>query len=384
MATFTLEHADATSAARCGQLATRHGTVETPVFMPVGTRGAVKTLTPRVLEELGVQMVLGNTYHLLLRPGVEIVAAHGGLHAFMGWNGPILTDSGGFQVFSLAPLRTMTDTGATFASHIDGTRFFLGPTEATEIQWQLGADIIMAFDECPPSNETHAAVALAVERTITWAQQCRMRHAELVEGNDGQALFAIVQGGVCDDLRRHCAEALMEMDFAGYAIGGLAVGESHAEMYRVTELCCELLPAERARYLMGVGTPDDIVEAVLRGVDMFDCVMPTRNARNGMAFTDLGDIPVKAGRFKDDERPVQPGCECYTCRTFSRAYIRHMLNVGESLGGQLLTIHNLHFYMQLMRDLRAAIGADRGREFAAAFRARRATLGTGAEAEERA
>jgi queuine tRNA-ribosyltransferase len=363
-------------------LETAHGTVTTPVFMPVGTRAAVKTLTPRVLRELGIQVLLGNTYHLLLRPGVDIVRQAGGLHAFMGWDGPILTDSGGFQVFSLSPLRSVTDEGARFASHIDGTRFFLGPKEAVEIQQGLGSDIAMVFDECPPSNESRATVARAVERTVCWAARCRARHAELGGGEDRQALFGIVQGGIHDDLRIQCIEELLEIGFPGYAIGGLAVGESNQEMYRVVDLCCGRLPADAPRYLMGVGTPEDIVEAVLRGVDMFDCVMPTRNARNGMAFTDLGDLSVKAGRHKDDFTAVQPGCTCYTCRTFTRAYIRHLLNVGESLGGQLLTIHNLHFYMELMRGLRTAINEDYAVDYAAQFLARRRTLGNEAVTEE--
>jgi len=356
---FKLEHKDTGSKARAGVLETFHGKIETPIFMPVGTRAAVKTLTPKVTEELGAQIILGNTYHLLTRPGPDIVEKAGGLHKFMAWNKPILTDSGGFQVFSLTKLRNIDDKGVTFQSHIDGANLFLGPCESMKIQQQLGSDIAMAFDECPPSMADKKDIQKAVNRTLEWAKICYDSNYKFNELQSSklprQLLFGIGQGGIHDDLRIECIEKLKEIPFPGYAIGGLAVGEVSEEMYRVTELSCDILPENKPRYLMGVGTPEDLVNSVLRGVDMFDCVMPTRNARNGTAFTDLGKIQVKAGRFKDDFSPVQEGCQCYTCQNFSKAYIRHLLNVGESLGGQLLTIHNIYFYLKLMRDMRVAI-----------------------------
>ena len=361
---FTCQHSDAGTHARAGVVDTAHGSFETPAFMPVGSRGVVKMMTPRMLDELGAQIMLSNTYHLMIRPGADLVAQMGGLHRFISWNKPILTDSGGFQVFSLASLREVNDAGATFQSHIDGTRLFLGPREAMAIQRQLGSDIAMVFDECPPSTADRATIERAVSRTLAWARICR---DEAEQSAASQMVFAIVQGGTLDDLRVRCADELVALDFPGYAIGGLAVGEENTEMYRVAELCCGRLPADKPRYLMGVGTPEDIIEAVMRGVDMFDCVMPSRNGRNGSAFTDVGDIHVKAGRFKDDTAPVQPGCECYACRTFSRAYIRHLFNVGEALGCQLLTMHNLHFYLKLMQDIRAAIKENRLAAFAHAF-----------------
>lgn len=369
---FTIHARDRGSAARCGQLHTPHGVVQTPVFMPVGTRAAVKTLTPHMLDELGAEIILGNTYHLHVRPGADVIASFGGLHHFMAWPRAILTDSGGFQVFSLAELRNITDQGVTFQSHIDGTRLFIGPRESMRIQQQLGADIIMAFDECPPATAPRDVIAGAVARTLRWARVCRDEHARAADAGNQQALFGIVQGGTHEDLRRACAEELLTLDFTGYAIGGVAVGEPPEEMARITQICCALLPDDRPRYVMGVGRPEDILAAVQCGVDMFDCVLPTRNARNGEAFTPDGDLPVKAGRFKDDPNPVQPGCTCYTCRTFSRAYIRHLFNVGESLGGMLLTIHNVHFYLRMMAAVRAAIAAGTFVDYAAAFIARRA------------
>jgi len=356
---FNLEHNDTSSKARAGMLETYHGKIETPIFMPVGTRAAVKTLTPRVTKELGAQIILGNTYHLLTRPGSDIVEKAGGLHKFMAWNKPILTDSGGFQVFSLAKLRKITDAGVTFQSHIDGANLVLGPLESMKIQQQLGADIAMVFDECPPSMADKKDIQNAVKRTLDWAEICyesNQNFNDLYKSNiPRQLLFGIGQGGIHDDLRTECIEKLKEIPFQGYAIGGLAVGEVAEEMYRITELSCDILPQNKPRYLMGVGTPENLVNSVLRGVDMFDCVMPTRNARNGTAFTDIGKIQIKAGKFKDDFEPVQNGCDCYTCQNFSKAYIRHLLNVGESLGGQLLTIHNIYFYLKLMRDMRKAI-----------------------------
>jgi len=339
---------------------------------PTGTRAAVKTLTPLMLAELGAEIILGNTYHLHTRPGAALIQSFGGLHRFMAWPRAILTDSGGFQVFSLAELRNISDDGVTFQSHIDGARLFIGPREAMQIQRQLGADIIMAFDECPPATAPRRVIEDAVARTLRWARTCRDEHQRARDAGNAQALFGIVQGGTHDDLRRACAEELLALEFPGYAIGGVAVGETPEEMARITGVCCALLPPDKPRYLMGVGRPEDILAAVLRGVDMFDCVLPTRNARNGEAFTSDGDLPIKAGRFKDDPNPVEAGCACYTCRTFSRAYIRHLFNVGESLGGMLLTIHNLHFYLQLMRDIRAAITAGTLAAFAAQLSARRA------------
>ena len=368
---FSVIDTDAGTAARTGVLHTPHGDVRTPVFMPVGTRAAVKTLTPRVISELGAEIILGNTYHLLTRPGPEIIEKAGGLHRFMAWDKPILTDSGGFQVYSLAGLRNITDEGAEFNSHIDGRKLFIGPREAMEIQQKLGSDIAMVFDECPPSTADISVVEQAVRRSVTWAGDCFELNREFNREGRRQLLFAIVQGGTNAPLRLQCIDQLCALPFAGYAIGGLAVGEENEEMYRITELCCEHLPHDKPRYLMGVGTPDDIVHAVMRGVDMFDCVMPTRNARNGSAFTDRGSIPVKSGRYKEDFTPVQDGCACYTCRTFSKAYIRHLLNVNESLGGQLLTIHNIFYYLTLMNDMRAAIEQNRLAEFAREFFARR-------------
>lgn len=369
---FVITARDRASAARAGQLHTPHGVVRTPVFMPVGTRAAVKTLTPVLLQELGAEIILGNTYHLHTRPGADLVATFGGLHQFMAWPRALVTDSGGFQVFSLAELRNITDDGVTFQSHIDGARLFIGPREAMQIQQQLGADIIMAFDECPPATAPRRVIEEAVARTLRWARVCRAEQQRATEAGNQQALFGIVQGGTHDDVRRACTEALLALDFPGYAIGGVAVGEPPEEMARITHLCCTLLPDERPRYVMGVGRPEDILAAVQCGVDMFDCVLPTRNARNGEAFTPDGDLPVKAGRYKDDRQPVQPGCTCYTCRTFSRAYIRHLFNVGESLGGMLLTMHNLHFYLRMMDDVRAAITAGTFTQYATAFIARRA------------
>ncbi|MCX7846696.1 MAG: tRNA guanosine(34) transglycosylase Tgt [bacterium] len=369
---FQILAQDAHSAARIGRLRTPHGIVHTPAFMPVGTRAAVKTLTPNLLTDLGAEIILGNTYHLHVRPGASLIASLGGLHRFMAWPRPILTDSGGFQVFSLADLRNVTDEGVTFQSHIDGTRLFIGPREAIQIQHQLGADIIMTFDECPPATAPRSVVADAVARTTRWARICLEEHQHAYAEENQQALFAIVQGGTFDDLRRRCVDELLALDFPGYAIGGVAVGEPQEEIERITALCAELLPQDRPRYLMGVGRPEDILGAVQSGIDLFDCVLPTRNARNGEAITADGDLPIKAGRFKDDPNPVQPGCTCYTCRTFSRAYLRHLFNVGESLGGMLLTIHNVHFYLQLMADIRAAISSGTLSHYATQLRERRA------------
>ncbi|MBR1836334.1 MAG: tRNA guanosine(34) transglycosylase Tgt [Kiritimatiellae bacterium] len=336
--------------ARRGVLHTAHGAVQTPVFMPVGTQGTVKTLEPRDLRESGVSILLGNTYHLMLRPGAGTVAAAGGLHRFMGWDGPILTDSGGFQVFSLGKMRKIGEDGVTFRSHVDGRRVFLGPAESMAVQRALGSDIAMCFDECIPWPSTREYACKSVAKTLSWASLCATRPRA-----PGQLLFGIVQGGVWPDLRRRCAEGLAETGFDGYAVGGVSVGEPEDVLLRGVEDGVAALPCDRPRYLMGVGDRLQIVEAVARGVDMFDCVTPTRHARNGSAFVRNGSLQVKAGRFARDFRPVEEGCACYCCRNFTRAYVRHLLNTREILGERLLTIHNVHVYMQFMRELRASL-----------------------------
>jgi queuine tRNA-ribosyltransferase len=336
--------------ARTGRLATPHGEVETPVFMPVGTAGAVKAVPHPNLREIGVQLLLANTYHLMLRPGDTRVAALGGLHGFTGWERPILTDSGGFQVFSLARLRKVDEEGVRFRSHIDGTAHLLTPERSIEIQANLGADIIMAFDECPPGDAPRAVVEEATERTTRWARRCREVHRR-----DDQWLFGIVQGGVHRDLRERSAREMMALDFPGYAIGGLSVGEPREGRERVLEGLETILPGERPRYLMGVGTPADLVEAVACGVDMFDCVLPTRNARNGQLFTREGRLNLRNARYQDDRRPPDPDCPCPTCRTTSRAYLRHLHMSGEMTAATLTSIHNLFFYLDIMRGLRQSI-----------------------------
>ncbi len=354
-----LKRAGDGSAARRGELATPHGTVQTPAFMPVGTRGSVKALAPRVLEEIGSQIILGNTYHLFLRPGLEIVAGAGGLHEFINWPHPILTDSGGFQVFSLAGLRKIEKDGVRFASHIDGTRFFLGPRESMRIQRTLNSDIVMAFDECTPYPATWETAAKSLDITLRW--EAMSRDQEL---NPDQQLFGIVQGSVYEDLRRRSAEELVKIGFDGYAIGGVSVGEPEHEMLKVVDWTTPFLPEEKPRYLMGMGTPRQIVEAVARGVDMFDCVMPTRLARHGSAFLTAGGmLPVKAGRYARDYGPLDPDCGCYCCRTFSRAYLRHLMNVGEILALEMVSLHNVHYFLELTRRIREAIELDRFAEF---------------------
>jgi queuine tRNA-ribosyltransferase len=338
--------------ARRGVLRTAHGEVQTPVFMPVGTQATVKTLEPRDLRELEVQILLGNTYHLLLRPGNEIMSLAGGLHAFMGWDGPILTDSGGFQVFSLGKLRKITPEGVAFNSHIDGRRFLLGPKESMETQRILGSDVAMCFDECIPYPATRDYAEKSVRTTIEWAARCKDEpHAP------GQLVFGIVQGAAFPDLRALCARELAAIGFDGYAVGGVSVGEPEPELLRGIEESTPHLPEDRARYLMGVGDPIQLVEGVARGIDMFDCVMPTRHARNGSAFTRHGSVPIKAGRFARDLSPVEEGCGCYCCRHFTKAYVRHLLHCGEILGERLLTIHNVHFFMRFMAEMRAALDA---------------------------
>lgn len=345
---FDLLKTDSASKARLGRLHTTHGTIDTPVFMPVGTQASVKALDPRELREMGTQILLGNTYHLTIRPGMEIIRAAGGLHRFMSWDAPILTDSGGFQVFSLAKIRKIKAHGVEFRSHLDGSPLFLGPKEAMAIQAELGSDIAMVFDECPAHNCSPREAKTAVERTIRWAHDCRTQPRA-----PGQRVFGIAQGGCNPTLREQCANALVAMDFDGYAIGGVSVGEPEPEMMRAVELTEPFLPAEKPRYAMGLGTPAQLVELVARGVDMFDCVLPTRVARNGTAFTKRGTFAIKGGAVKAEFGPIEEGCECFACKHFSRAYIRHLLNVNEILGLRLVSIHNSHFYLQVMRDIRS-------------------------------
>ncbi len=344
--------------ARAGRLETAHGVVKTPVFMPVGTQGTVKAMAPRDLREVGTQILLANTYHLHLRPGEKTVRLAGGLHSFMGWDGPILTDSGGYQVFSLAALRKVTGDGVSFRSHIDGSERFLSPELAIDIQLALGSDVMMALDECPPSKADRTAIGRAVERTLAWALRCRTRAERAVgdgEMGPGHGLFGIVQGGIFPDLRRECADALGEAGFDGYAIGGLGLGEPQAEMLAAVEATTARLPAGRPRYFMGLGTPAEIIGVVARGVDMFDCVLPTRLGRHGTVMTRLGNVVVRNARYSRDFGPLEEGCDCYACSNFSRAYIRHLIAADEILGLVLCTHHNLHFLHRLAGQMRAAI-----------------------------
>ena len=346
---FTLLRTDSNSRARLGRIITPHGEIATPAFAPVGTQATVKALDPRDLHELGAELILGNTYHLYLRPGSDLVAEMGGLHTFMGWDGPILTDSGGFQVFSLAGNRKVSDEGVEFRSHIDGSRHLFTPEMVVQTQEQLGADIIMVLDECAqPGDRAYNELALA--RTHAWAERCLR-----AQRRSDQALFGIVQGGIFPDLRRQSAEFLTGLDFPGYAIGGLSVGETKEDMAAMLDITTPLLPEDKPRYLMGVGAPEDLVAGVARGVDMFDCVLPTRLARNGALFTRTGRINMRNARFARDRAPVEAGCQCYTCRNFSRAYLRHLFKAGELLASRLATIHNVHFLLDLMRDIREAI-----------------------------
>ena len=344
---FDLRLEDAATRARLGCLHTGHGVIDTPAFMPVGTRAAVKMLDNRDLAECGVSVILGNAYHLAIRPGTEIIDRAGGLHRFMNWERPILTDSGGFQVFSLARIRRIEEHGVTFRSHLDGSPLFLGPKEAMGIQRILGSDIAMCFDVCSPCDAGTRELEEAVDRTVAWAAVCRK-----AEGLPGQLVFGIVQGGCRAGLRRRCAEELVAMDFDGYAVGGVSVGETEEEMMAAVEMTEPHLPTRRPRYAMGLGTPDQLVELVARGMDMFDCVLPTRMARNGTAFTSEGSCSIRAGREKDNLEPVDPDCGCRTCRNFSRAYLRHLFNVGEALGPRLLSLHNTWMYLDLMRRIR--------------------------------
>ncbi len=355
---FHLDAVDPTTAGRAGRWVTPHGTVETPIFMPVGTLATVKGLLPAQLREAQVNMVLANTYHLALRPGSEIVAELGGLHRFMDWDGPILTDSGGFQIFSLANMRKLDDEKVVFKSHIDGSTLELSPEKAVLIQEQLGADCIMCLDECPPAGESLEKIQKAVDRTTRWAQRCRD-----AQKRPDQALFGIVQGGIHPAMRQRSAEGLLPIDFPGYAVGGLSVGEAPELMYQTLDCTVPFLPTEKPRYLMGVGRPEDIVEAVCRGIDMFDCVMPTRNGRNATAFTSMGIVRMRNAVHLRDESPLDPECDCTACVRFTRAYLRHMFVAKEMLGPILLSLHNVAFYQKLVRGLRQAILAGRLAEF---------------------
>ncbi|MFN9717221.1 MAG: tRNA guanosine(34) transglycosylase Tgt [Planctomycetota bacterium] len=355
---FHLDAVDTATSGRAGRWDTPHGTLDTPGFMPVGTLATVKGLLPAQLRDAGAQMVLANTYHLALRPGSEIVRDLGGLHRFMDWDGPILTDSGGFQVFSLATMRKLDDDKVVFRSHIDGTALELTPERCVRIQEDLGADCIMCLDECPPAGETVDKIRVAVDRTTRWAQRCRD-----AQRRDDQALFGIVQGGVHAGMRERSAMGLVPIDFPGYAVGGLSVGESPAMMYQTLDSTVPFLPPNKPRYLMGVGRPEDIVEAVCRGIDMFDCVMPTRNGRNAMAFTSAGPVRLRNAVHQRDDKPLDPECCCTACTRYSRAYLRHLFIAGEMLGPILLSLHNITFYQSLVRSLRAAIRQNRLAEF---------------------
>ena len=350
--------------ARAGRIHTPHGSFDTPIFMPVGTQASVKTLAPEELKEMGAGIVLSNNYHLFLRPGSKIVKEAGGLHKFMNWDRAILTDSGGFQVFSLGDLRKISEEGVTFRSHIDGSKKFLSPEIATQSQMDLGADIIMAFDECVPYPADFKYTRESMELTLRWAQRCKDTMT-----NPNQGLFGIVQGGMYKDLRIECANRLVDMDFPGYAVGGLSVGEPKELMYEMLDITLEHLPQNKARYLMGVGTPDCLVEGVMRGIDMFDCVYPTRVARNGTAMTWNGRLVIKNAQYEHDFHPIDEHCNCYTCRNYSRAYIRHLVRVNEIFGLRLLTIHNLHFLIDFMRQMRQSIMEDRFPEFYRKFTA---------------
>jgi queuine tRNA-ribosyltransferase len=353
---------DRETSARLGSLTTPHGRVDTPIFMPVGTQATVKAMTPEELQQVGAQIILANTYHLYLRPGHELLARLGGLHEFMHWSGPILTDSGGFQVFSLGELRKISEEGVRFRSHLDGSPHLLSPEVAIAIQESLGADIIMCFDECPPYPADYAYVEKATALTGRWAKRCKE-----AKRRDDQALFGIVQGGMHLDLRERSAAELREIGFAGYALGGLSVGEEKPLMYEMMQGTAPFLPEDQPRYVMGIGAPEDLVEGVAAGFDMFDCVMPTRNARNGMLFTSQGRLNIKGLAYSEDQGPVDPECDCYVCRNYSRAYLRHLYRSGEILASRLNTWHNLHYYLRLMSDARNAIAAGRFGEFRREF-----------------
>lgn len=355
---FDTLHHDSHSAARTGIVHTPHGDIHTPAFMPVGTQATVKAMTPEEVEKTGAEILLCNTYHLYLRPGHELIKEAGGLHRFMNWDKPILTDSGGFQVFSLSSLRTMQDDGVLFQSHIDGSRHFFSPEKVIEIEEALGADIIMPFDVCSPWPSEKKVVEEALERTTRWALRCKQAHML-----QDQALFGIVQGGTFADLRRRSAQELTDIGFPGYSIGGLSVGEEKPLMYEMLEVLDPVLPRDKPRYLMGVGSPDCLIEGALRGVDMFDCVLPTRTARMGTLFTWQGKINIRNAKFEHDHTPIDPECGCYACQNYTRAYLRHLFKAGEILGARLASWHNLHFLQELMQKIRQAIAEDRLREF---------------------
>jgi queuine tRNA-ribosyltransferase len=360
---YTVLHQDAATNARRGRIQTRRGVIDTPAFMPVGTQGTVKGMLPEALVEIGAQIVLANTYHLYLRPGHELIKQLGGLHKFMNWDKPILTDSGGFQVFSLGALRKITEEGASFQSHIDGSKHMLTPELSIAIQQALDSDIIMVFDECIPHPSERKYIIDSTNRSTRWAKRCRA----VLPAGSSNALFGIVQGGMETDLRRMSIEQLIEIGFEGYALGGLSVGEETALMYDMMEYSLPLLPADKPRYVMGVGTPENLVEGVARGCDMFDCVMPTRNARNGVMFTTFGKVSIKQARYRNDDSPIDPECNCYVCRNYSRAYLRHLYNTGEILSSILNTHHNLHYYQQLMTDMRTALEQNRFEAFRKEF-----------------
>lgn len=356
--TFSVTHRDNSCGARLGSLKTPHGSIETPIFMPVGTNATVKAMTPEDLLEVNAQIILANTYHLYLRPGHRLIEKMGGLHRFMSWDRPILTDSGGFQVFSLGELRKISEEGVKFQSHLDGSYHFLTPELAVQIQQSLGSDIIMCFDECPPATADYGYVQRSLELTARWARRCKEAHHL-----EGQQLFGIIQGGMHHDLRARSIDDITSIGFDGYALGGLSVGEEKEQMYGVMEACAPMMPQDSPRYIMGIGAPEDLVEAVWHGYDMFDCVMPTRNARNGMLFTSQGRINIKAKVYEEDDGPLDPECGCAVCRNYSRAYLRHLYRAGEILSSRLNTCHNLYYYLDLMRKMRAAIADNSFKEF---------------------
>jgi len=367
---FNLLHKDKGSKARLGKLITPHGEIDTPCFMPVGTQASVKALSPKELEESGAQIILSNAYHLFLRPGIEVIKKAGSLHKFMSWQGPILTDSGGYQIFSLALLRKVGDKGVEFQSHIDGMKHFITPEDVIGIESQLGADIIMPLDECVyyPCAKDQAEVAM--KRTLDWARRSITAHSSQLTAHseqNKQLLFGIVQGATYEDLRKECTERLVELDFDGYAIGGVSVGEPRSLRYNIVHFVANLLPLESPRYLMGVGLPQDIIEGVELGMDMFDCVIPTRYGRNGTAFTSVGKITIRNSPYIEDFLTLDPDCTCYTCKNFSRAYLRHLFNTEEILGLRLVSLHNVHFYLELMRKAREAIHKDKFSEFKKEF-----------------
>ncbi|MBI4764422.1 MAG: tRNA guanosine(34) transglycosylase Tgt [Deltaproteobacteria bacterium] len=362
MFSFQVEHQEVQGQARIGKITTSRGEIRTPVFMPVGTQGSVKALTPEDLSSLGVEIILANTYHLFLRPGHERIARLGGLHSFMNWHRPILTDSGGYQVYSLGALRKISPQGVSFRSHLDGSSHFLTPELAIEIQEALGSDIAMCLDECTPYPVTYDYARLSLELTRGWALRCQQaRHKK------EQALFGIIQGGTFKDLRKESAESIVNIGFDGYALGGLSVGEERASRQEIMARTLPLLPKEKPRYLMGLGAPEDLIEGIDLGADMFDCVLPTRNARNGMLFTRNGPVIIKKAEYAEDPRPADPECGCYTCRNYSRAYLRHLYNSKELLSYRLNTLHNIHYFMELMQTVREAIAQDRFLEFKKAF-----------------